>query len=723
MENFIINIKKKLNKILLNQKFYYSLYVFIILLFIFLLFFIYFLINKNTILTKYETNIKKAYCVLDNNSLKKGQILKLNGEWEFYFDKLIISENINYKDKEFEEKYKNYIYVPSYWQKNKDKNGKYYPDNGVASYRIIIKNNSEIRNIGFLIRGLGGAYYVYIDGKLIYKKGEINRDLKKAKLKFSSDVFYYNFPEDKDEIEIIIENQSAYYFKSGIYLPIEIGEQKDIVDKNIFQTASDLFIFGLVFIMGFYHLILFFAGYKEKAYLFFGLFAIVYSYRIISSGVLIVNKIFPNMLIGVDLRIYQVFLFLILPTFSSFIKNIFNEFYSKILSRIFNIVPLILILLNLVVPIAYLDYLLIVFELFALLFMLYLIYILVLSFIKKFKYSFIFAFGVIILILSTTHDIIKDFGYGLKINLMPISLAAFIYIQSLMLSIKFSDEYKEIIRMSNELQKLNLFYQKFVPQTLLNYLKNENLKDKIITGENLITKMGMMYIRILNYKELSLKIEHDEIIKIMNMYFNIWSKVIRKNFGFIEKFSQEGILALFSTNPEILINSAKELILETESNILIQDEKKLEFLISLHYGDIVIGTIGIDEKLDNTIISEDLEYLKIMGILNEGFKCKVMLSDNLFELLPVENKERMRYIGNLKKGVIETQLYEYLGVLSEREEYLRNFYKKEFEEMILYINNGIYNVAYDILQKLIVRNSEDNVLNYYKKFIQEKLST
>ncbi|MCX8059498.1 MAG: hypothetical protein N3A58_08810 [Spirochaetes bacterium] len=713
-KKFSKNIKKNFVNLKNRYNLSYFFYFLSIIFFIGFLFYFYVLINKHTISNKFDLKINKAYCIIDNNIFKSNSILKLNGEWEFYYDKLLISEKIDYQNEDFINKYRDFIFVPSYWQKNKDKFGKNYPYRGVASYRLILENKSNIKNIGFLIRGIGGAYTFYINGEEIFRKGVINRDIKKAKLKFSSDVFYYSFKEGYDKIEIIIETQSDYYFKSGIYLPIEIGNQKEVINKNIFQTASDLFIFGIVFIMGFYHIILYFAGYKEKAYLYFGFFSIVYSYRIISTGVLIINKIFPELNINWDLRIYQIFLFLILPTFSSFIGKLFEKYYSKFLFKLFNFFPLFLILLNLIIPLKYIDYLLIIFEIFALFFMIYLIYILIISSIKKYKYTFIFFFGILILILSTFHDIIKDFGFGLQINLMPISIASFIYIQSLILSIRFSDEHKEIIKMSNELEKLNIFYQKFVPQTLLNYLKNDNFKDKIITGENLQTKMGMMLIKINNYNELSIKLNHEEIIKIMNMYFNIWSKIIRKNFGFIEKFSSEGILVLFPTNPEILLFSSKEILEETEKNILLEEQKRLDFFIVLHYGDIVIGTIGSEEKLNDALISEDLEYLKIMGVINDEYRCKVMVSEGLYEIIKDDDKELMRYIGNMKKGDEETTLYEYLGIFPEREQYLRSFYKKELEEMILFFNNKKFEIAKDILLKLIVRNNDDNILKYYQ---------
>jgi|GEM_PF-4570729 hypothetical protein len=713
-ENLIL--KKIFKKLKITEK----LYIFIVIIFIFGIFYLYFLINRHTILNKYVLNIKKGFCELNDNNFSENIIIKLDGEWEFYWDKLLVLEDYDVDNLD-----KYYIYVPSYWQNNKDKNGNKFPDHGIASYRLIIDNKSKIRDIGISIRGLGGAYNFYINKKLVYKKGEINRNIKDAKLKFSSDLFFYSFPfnqnPENDKIEIIVEVQSEYYFKSGIYLPIEIGSSKVMLDKNTFQTASDLFIFGLVFIMGFYHLILYFLGYREKAYLYFGFFALVYSYRIISTGILIFNKIFPDLTINWDLRIYQIFLFLILPSFAGFIADIFNKYFNKFLRNIFVIFPSILALLNLFLPLAYIDYLLIIFEVFALLFMLYLIFILITSFINKYKYLSVFAFGVFLLILGTTHDILKDFGIGLKINMMPVVLASFIFIQSLILSIKFSDSYKETKNLSYELERLNQFFQKFVPQSFLDFIKNENIKDKIIEGENVQTKMGMMFIKIKNLNDIYSKYSNDISIKILNNYFDVWNKIARKNYGFIEKYEKEGILILFPTSPDILISCSYEIINDTNKYLVDQYKNELDFNVSIHYGDISIGTIGSNENYNERFVSKDLEYLKIMVYLNDSFSCKVLFSEKLYERINEDEQNRSRYIGNMKIEDEEINLYEYLGVLSEKEEYLRNFYKKELEELILFIINKKYIVASEILKKLLVKNNEDNILLYYKEYLKDKV--
>ena len=111
-----------------------------------------------------NNNIKAVNGVLDLSSYDLSEIgpLKLNGQWEFYWNKLLTTDD--FKKGQIEKT--GYIIVPGVWN-NTTLNGTKLNGQGYGTYRLRIKLKDTSHIIGFNCQKQETAYNLWVNGKLL----------------------------------------------------------------------------------------------------------------------------------------------------------------------------------------------------------------------------------------------------------------------------------------------------------------------------------------------------------------------------------------------------------------------------------------------------------------------------------------------------------------------------------------------------------------------------
>ena len=259
------------------------LFLFILLLFI--------LLNncKNYTEEKQEIKIIKGNLDLSNWDLEKDGSVDLKGDWEFYWDKLLSSED--FKSENIPEM-DGYISMPGIWNNyliNGNKISKY----GYATFRIIIIPNEKNPDLSLQIMSIFTSYSIYINGEKKGGAGIVGTDQKTSKPRFLPQIVDFN-NKNTNKIEIILHISNFYNKEGGTLVSIKLGTRKQI--RNIWENEIILnfFLFGALFIIGLYHIGLFTTRRKEKSTLLFGVFCFIISMRIMVSGQAPILHFFPD---------------------------------------------------------------------------------------------------------------------------------------------------------------------------------------------------------------------------------------------------------------------------------------------------------------------------------------------------------------------------------------------------------------------------------------------
>ena len=224
-----------------------------------------------------ETPVSAEKGVIDFTASGMQQNIRysLNGEWEFYWNRLLTPEDFTAMSSNRDI---NYIAVPSIW------NG-YRPDidaEGYATYRLTLILPTTNEDYAFKISTIATAYRFYLNGVLIASNGVVGTNVQSTYAQSLPRLFY--FFGAKMTNEIIIQAANFIHPKGGIWESISVGYFRSMVQINDFERLFEAFVVGILIFIAVYHLILFLYRRKERIFLFICLLCVLMAIRISLTG-------------------------------------------------------------------------------------------------------------------------------------------------------------------------------------------------------------------------------------------------------------------------------------------------------------------------------------------------------------------------------------------------------------------------------------------------------
>ncbi|WP_164985343.1 cell wall metabolism sensor histidine kinase WalK [Ammoniphilus sp. CFH 90114] len=396
-----------------------------------------FLFISTPVFSESSTDAVKAVADLRNWSFEQDGIVELNGEWEFYWERLLDPNSLS------DSLPKDYIQVPSVWNE------------GFATYRLIIKFSEEdlTKPKSLYMPSIASAYRLWINGELYHSSGTVGS--------ISGDMRPYNLPtmvpldNGEEQVEVVLHVSNFAQRKGGIWKPILLGQTKDILKIRDRKLAAEIFLVGALFLMGLYHISLFFIRNSAKSALFFGLFCLSITIRILVSGESLWNQWFPDwpwewavkmeylsLVWGVPLFVYYVF--------ELFPETMANRF--RLGTLIWGIGFGLFILMT---PARIYTHWMLFIQFCIILNFLYIVYIFILSAIRRKPGSVINLLAITFFFVTVIHDTLY---YNLIIggdDWAPLGLFMFLFAQSLILLRSFSASFDKVESLSEELMILN----------------------------------------------------------------------------------------------------------------------------------------------------------------------------------------------------------------------------------------------------------------------------
>ena len=179
---------------------------------------------------------------------KNGNV-KVDGEWEFYWNKLLTPEDFK---TEAAGNPDGYIRVPSAWAQSIGETE--LSEDGAATYRLKVRLSDTRKALGIKTTSVRLCYRIFIDGNEVLSSG--NPTLSKDEGYVASNIPYSTgfYPKDKD-VEIIVQVASYDFREGGIVQNIYLGKQDDISRLvarnnflNIFPRLKSVYHRALLFL-------------------------------------------------------------------------------------------------------------------------------------------------------------------------------------------------------------------------------------------------------------------------------------------------------------------------------------------------------------------------------------------------------------------------------------------------------------------------------------------
>ena len=484
---------------------------------------------------------------------------------------------------------------------------------GSGTYRLKLSNLKPNTKYAFSTFGLGfTAFTVYANGEEIFRSGIPNVKWSKtiAEQYFDKAVFT---SDEKGSAVICIFISNDFYRKGGLRGTFKLIEEQ-AYNENYTRELCIYGIFcGLLFMIALYCFITAIMK-KDKTNLYLGLIVVAIVSRIVSNIFPMLKEVFPSITFKTMLRIEYYSLFVIPSMHTLYFDSLNKKIFGKYLAKILVIPAFVFIVLNTVLPIHLANRMVPVYQIY----MFSMAGIDVIAFLiriikdKDFIsvtaiLSFIFlAMGAGASVLALHHILFSQNVSGM---VLTASLIIYSFFQIILLAYIQNGNYMKVVRLNNELVITNKAYFRFVPKEFLEILSKKDITE-VHAGEYKIAKMAVLSADIRNFTSTSEKLQPIQVFDMLNSYLGRIAPLIRKYNGTIEKYLGDGIIAIFPDSAAAALNCAVEMqeqMISLREDFAKRNMPLIKIGIGIHFGNIVIGTGGEEERMTEISLSNDID--------------------------------------------------------------------------------------------------------------------
>ena len=190
-------------------------------------------------------------------------------------------------------------------------------------------------------------------------------------------------------------------------------------------------------------------------------------------------------------------------------------------------------------------------------------------------------------------------------------------------------------------KRIRRAFSRFVPEQIIDslVLQADDKDEKVGVGET--RAVAILFSDIRSFTNISEKNKPDVLVAFLNRYFSTMVEIIKKHGGTIDKFIGDAIMAEFGTpvsyedNCKRAVAAAYEMreALKTIEigDLVLPDGMEFNIGIGIHYGDVIVGSIGSKDKTDYSVIGDNVNLASRLEGLTKTYGSQILVSDSVRE--------------------------------------------------------------------------------------------
>jgi len=350
------------------------------------------------------------------------------------------------------------------------------------------------------------------------------------------------------------------------------------------------------------------------------------------------------------------------------------------------------------------------------------------EFLKEKKYSqlslelYILFFGSFSLILFFI------FGIALDISILfRILFALFHFVIFFLLYRFFSKSRSEKLELAARFKKINqqmkLLYLKttesfnqFVPKEYLTLLKKKQMWE-IKLGDHVSRDMTVLFADIRSFTSMAEKVSAKEIFEFLNQFYSQMNLIIEKHNGIIDKYIGDALLAIFPNSVDDAINCAVEMQLYIRERVfrINNNDKKIEIGIGIHYGEVLLGVLGSEKRMQTTVISDVVNTASRLESLSKSYGAPIIISAEVIQNVVNLDKYHIRFLDNafIRGKEEQTFICEVYNIDYPEQIELKDKTKHQFDNGVIIYQSGEYQKAWEIFLQILTINPRDKAAMFF----------
>lgn len=618
---------------------------------------------------KKAPKVKAGTMNLHNWNFKADGNIKLDGNWDVYWDQLLAPDQLNDNTSKAEE-----FSVPGIWNDH-IVNGKKRGGKGVATFHthILLPENRELYALKLIT--MSSSYKLWVNGKFVAQNGRIGSSEATTVPEYHSQIVTLN--QQTNELDIVLQIANFHHWKGGFWHPIKLGQVESIQTEREGRILLEFFMFGCLIMMAVYHFGLYSLRRSDKYTLFFALVCFCIGSRSLFTGENTIAEIFPHINWLFARKLEFLFTFLSVPFYATFSYSLYPSAWHRFIYNIIVWSGALMAISVLFLPSYYFTFESYLFAPYSFVSSIYILYVFIRAARQKLEGSLMFLVTTSFFFITIINEMLNQTEVIHTGLYLPVGLWIVIFAQAYILS----------SRMSNAFRTTEIYsstFRKFVPLQFLNKIAKHGI-ESIKPGNAEMEEVAVLFSDIRSFTKISEKISPEEVFGMLNKYLAYVEPPIRKNNGYVDKYMGDGIMALFESSPDrssschavVAAISMKKALVDYNTQRQLRGETPLEMGIGIHSGKVIIGTLGGEERMDSTAIGDAVNLCSRIEGMTKLYGSELLVSSVSLDTMPEKHLFLYRYIDSVvAKGKSEAVgIWEVVDFSSEVTETTHRLYE------------------------------------------------
>lgn len=215
---------------------------------------------------------------------------------------------------------------------------------------------------------------------------------------------------------------------------------------------------------------------------------------------------------------------------------------------------------------------------------------------------------------------------------------------------QLTQQNEQLILANKKLAKLNATYERFVPSEFLKLLGQQSIT-QVKLGDQKRYDMSILFADIRSFTKLSEQMTPQENFNFINGYLKRVSPIIRQHNGFIDKYMGDGLMALFPNNADDAIQagiSIQQQLMKYNKERIQKERVPIDVGIGIHAGSVMLGTVGEQERMESTVISDAVNIAARLERLSKDYNARLIISQATLNTLMKPEAITYRLLHNVK---------------------------------------------------------------------------
>lgn len=257
-------------------------------------------------------------------------------------------------------------------------------------------------------------------------------------------------------------------------------------------------------------------------------------------------------------------------------------------------------------------------------------------------------------------------------------------------------------------KRIRRAFSRFVPEQIIDSLvmQADDTDQKVGVGET--RSVAILFSDIRSFTNISEKNRADVLVSFLNRYFSTMVEIIKKHGGTIDKFIGDAIMAEFGTPVSYEDNCRRAVMAAYEmrdalpsvemGDLVMPDGMVFNIGIGIHYGEVIVGSIGSKDKTDYSVIGDNVNLASRLEGLTKTYGTQILVSESV-RADAGENSFCFRHLDDVRvKG--KKKAVPIYAVDRSPDEFPAEYKNAYIKGMELY-KQGIWNLAKDYFVKAL----------------------